>query len=152
MGIIKTAEIEAQLALFGLGQRCVRVNTAAAVHVLVGQFIFGHHRNSLYNQGMNKKEKSFDVLITKLKDMLPTLSEKYQIRTLEVFGSYVRGDEKEGSDLDLLVTFSHEPSLFRFIEIENFLSDQLDIKVDLVMKDSLKPTIGKRILEEAQTV
>ena len=101
---------------------------------------------------MNKKEKSFEELITKLKELLPILSKKYQIQTLEVFGSYVRGDEKEGSDLDLLVTFTQVPSLFRFVEIENFLSDQLDIKVDLVMKDSLKPTIGKRILEEAQTV
>ena len=101
---------------------------------------------------MDKKEKSLDELITKLKDMLPFLSKKYQIQTLEVFGSYVRGDEKEGSDLDLLVTFTQVPSLFRFIEIENFLSDKLEIKVDLVMKDSLKPAIGKRILEEAQAV
>jgi predicted nucleotidyltransferase len=101
---------------------------------------------------MTHKEKILNDLIKKLKTMLPYLSEKYHIQTLEVFGSYVRGDEKEESDLDLLVTFDQVPSLFRFVELENELSDELGIKVDLVMKNSLKPTIGKRILEEAQPV
>ena len=71
---------------------------------------------------------------------------------VELFGSFVRGDDCEGSDLDLLVTFDEVPTLFEFLEIENYLSDELGIKVDLVMKDSLKPAIGKRILEEAQPV
>jgi len=100
---------------------------------------------------MNNKEKSLDELITKLKKHLPYLSKKYHVHTLELFGSYVRG-EKEGSDLDLLVTFTQAPSLFRFIEMENYLCDLLNVKVDLVMKDSLKPAIGERILEEAQAI
>ena len=99
---------------------------------------------------MNQKEKRLDELLSKVKKVLPNLSVKYQIQTIEVFGSYVRGDANEGSDLDLLVTFIRVPSLFQFVELENCLSDELGIKVDLVMKDSLKPTIGKRILEEAQ--
>ena len=62
----------------------------------------------------------------------------------------MRGDDREGSDLDLIVTLDEVPTLFEFLETENYLSDELGIKVDLVMKDSLKPAIGKKILEEAQ--
>ena len=68
---------------------------------------------------------------------------------LEVFGSYVRDEQRKDSDLDLLVTFKQAPSLLTFIAIENYLSDLLAVKVDLVMKDSLKPAIGKNILREA---
>jgi predicted nucleotidyltransferase len=48
-----------------------------------------------------------------------------------------------------LVTFKEDPSLLTYIAIENYLSDLLGIKVDLVMKDSLKPKIGQQILREA---
>ena len=66
-----------------------------------------------------------------------------------MFGSYVSSEQKKGSDLDVLVTFKEDPSLLTYIAIENYLSDLLGIKVDLVMKDSLKPKIGQQILQEA---
>jgi len=47
-----------------------------------------------------------------------------------------------------LVTFYKIPDLFKFIEIENYLSDLMGVKVDLVTKDTLKPRIGKQILSE----
>jgi predicted nucleotidyltransferase len=84
--------------------------------------------------------------------MLPTLKAQYRVHTLEVFGLFVRGEERADSDLDLLVTFDEAPSLFHFVALEIDLSDSLGIKVDLVMKDSLKPNIGKYILEEAQPI
>ena len=102
--------------------------------------------------GMDKTTITLERLLTQLKTMLPMLREEYRVRTLEVFGSYVRGEEREDSDLDLLVTFDEVPSLFRFVALENFLSDELKVEVDLVMKDSLKPAIGKYILEEAQAI
>ena len=77
------------------------------------------------------------------------LAERYNVETLEVFGSYVRSEQKKDSDLDILVTFKEAPSLLTFIAIENYLSDLLGVNVDLVMKDSLKPKIGKNILREA---
>jgi len=83
---------------------------------------------------------------------MPLLRERYRVQQLEVFGSYVRGEAGNGSDLDLLVTFSEPPTLFEFVELENFLSDVLGIRVDLVMKTSLKPHIGEVILSEAQPV
>jgi len=80
------------------------------------------------------------------------LAECYSVETLEVFGSYVRSEQRKDSDLDILVTFQEVPSLLTFLAIENYLSDLLGIKVDLVMKDSLKPKIGQQILRESITV
>ena len=77
------------------------------------------------------------------------LGERSSVETLEVFGSYVRSEQHQDSDLDILVTFKEVPSLLTFLAIENYLSDPLGIRVDLVMKDSLRPKIGQRILREA---
>ena len=97
-------------------------------------------------------KRSLETLFKALRQQLPTLAEKYRVETLEVFGSYVRAEQKADSDLDVLVTFREEPSLLTFIAIENYLSDTLGVKVDLVMKDALKPSIGKVILSEAMPV
>jgi predicted nucleotidyltransferase len=95
------------------------------------------------------RKHSLESLLKILRQQIPMLAERYSIEKLEVFGSYVRSEQKGDSDLDVLVTFKEEPSLLTFIAIENYLSDLLGIKVDLVMKDSLKPVIGKNILREA---
>ncbi|MDD2922537.1 MAG: nucleotidyltransferase family protein [Anaerolineales bacterium] len=87
-----------------------------------------------------------------LHENLPALAEQYHVAALEVFGSYVRHEEKTNSDLDILVTFNKSPSLLKFIRLENHLSEILGVKVDLVLKDSLKPAIGKIILSEAEPV
>jgi len=52
----------------------------------------------------------------------------------------------------VLVEFSKNPTIFKFINLENYLSDTLGVKVDLVMKDALKPNIGKHILNEVEAV
>jgi hypothetical protein len=87
-------------------------------------------------------------IINRLRQALPFLAERYKVRSLGLFGSYVRQSQRADSDLDLLVTFREPPSLLQFIELENYLSDLLGIKVDLVMKDALKPRIGQHILRE----
>jgi predicted nucleotidyltransferase len=91
-------------------------------------------------------------ILNKLKQLLPLLSDRYKVQELGVFGSYIRQEQHENSDLDILVTFSEVPSLLKFIELENYLSDILGVKVDLVMKDALKPAIGKQILKEVVLV
>jgi predicted nucleotidyltransferase len=85
------------------------------------------------------RKRSLESLIKALRQELPALAERRGVETLEVFSSYVRAEQKEDSDLDVLVTFREEPSLLTFIAIENYLSDALRVKVDLVMKDTLKP-------------
>jgi predicted nucleotidyltransferase len=97
-----------------------------------------------------KGEKTKDIEHFKniLRQNLAELSKKYSIGYLGIFGSYVRGEQKEGSDLDVLVEFSKTPDLFEFIGLKQELSDMLGVKVDLVMKNALKPRIGEKILEE----
>lgn len=90
--------------------------------------------------------------VNSLRHEMPKLTARYRVRSLEVFGSYARHEQQDDSDLDLLVTFEEPPSLLKFIEMENYLSDLLGIKVDLVMKDALKSQIGKQVLEEAVSV
>ena len=88
----------------------------------------------------------FDVLHKRL----PDLRERYGVRSLGVFGSYVRGEQRRDSDVDVLIEFDDDakPGLFWFIDLQHELSDALGVKVDLVEKKGLKPYIGKRILEE----
>src|SRR5258706_16434111 len=93
-----------------------------------------------------------DRYIQTLRQLLPELAKDYHVDTLEVFGSYVRDEQSPKSDLDVLVTFSKTPGLLEFIGLENYLSDLLGVKVDLVMTTALKPHIGQRILSEAVPV
>ena len=105
----------------------------------------------LYNLTMRQK-RTLETFLTILRQQRPLLAERYGVESLEVFGSYVRGEQKPGSDLDILVTFREEPSLLTFIRMEHDLSDALGVRVDLVMKDSLKPGVGKNILRELVAV
>ena len=77
------------------------------------------------------------------------LRDRFKVEEIGIFGSYVRKDQKKKSDLDVLVSFSETIDLFTFVELENYLSDILGVKVDLVMKDALKPRLKERILSEA---
>jgi uncharacterized protein len=95
---------------------------------------------------------SLEKILKILRQQIPMLAERYSVDTLDVFGSYVRSEQKKDSDLNILVTFKEVPSLLTFIALENYLSDLLGVKVDLVMKDSLKPKIGQQILREAIAV
>jgi predicted nucleotidyltransferase len=82
------------------------------------------------------------------------LKRKFKVKTIGVFGSYVRGEQEPGSDVDVLVEFEEDAEIgfFGFLDLEEFLSQMLGVKVDLVMKDALKPYIGKRILQEVVMV
>jgi predicted nucleotidyltransferase len=87
-----------------------------------------------------------------LKETLPYIKNKYGVEEMEIFGSYVREEDTANSDIDLLVSFSKAPSLIKFIELENYLSGLLGIKVDLVMKNSLKKNLRQNILSEARRI
>ena len=78
------------------------------------------------------------------------LKQKYKIKDIGLFGSYIRNEQYLTSDVDILIEFEEDAkiSLLEFVGIENYLSDLLGVKVDLVEKSALKPRIGKRILKE----
>ncbi|MBF0519586.1 MAG: nucleotidyltransferase family protein [Nitrospirae bacterium] len=60
------------------------------------------------------------------------LSGKYKITKIGIFGSYVRGEQKIRSDVDILVEIGEPMGLLRFVHIENLLSDLLHVKIDLM--------------------
>ena len=96
--------------------------------------------------------REIEGIKSKIRKIMPILRDKYKIKTIGIFGSYVQGEQKKKSDIDILVEFYETIDLFTFVELEEFLSEALGIKVDLVMKDTLKPRIKDRILKEVVTV
>ena len=83
---------------------------------------------------------------------LPLLKERYHVKKIGVFGSFVRGEQKKGSDVDILVEFKTPISFFEFIRLENLLSRSLRRKVDLVSKRSIKSAVKKEIIKEVRYV
>lgn len=94
--------------------------------------------------------KKIEDVKAKLEMLKPVLKGRYQVETVGFFGSYARGEQKKKSDVDILVDFSQPNAidLFEFIELKEFLSKKLGIKVDLVTKSALKPMIKEQILKE----
>lgn len=96
--------------------------------------------------------REVEVIMKTLKENEPTLREKYKVKTLGVFGSYIRDEQKKKSDVDILVEFEKPLGLLEFVGLELQLSKLLGKKVDLVMKTALKPKIGKHILSEVEYI
>ncbi len=97
---------------------------------------------------MSKIEKIKEI-IRKNKGLL---AEEYNVSSIGIFGSYVRHQQKKGSDLDVLVEFERPIDLFEFIRLEEYLKRLVKVKVDLVSKKALKPFIGKHILGEVMYI
>lgn len=96
------------------------------------------------------ESRDIDDLRRILRQQMPLLRERYGVESLGLFGSYLRGEAGPASDVDLLIRFHRTPGLIRFVELENYLSDLLGVRVDLVMADALKPNIGQRVLAEVE--
>ena len=92
--------------------------------------------------------KTLDEIKQWLINTKPSLQALYKIQELGIFGSYSREEQTETSDLDVLVVFSDPPSLMTFLRLENDLTDNLGVKVDLVHKPGLKPCLGQRVFSE----
>ena len=80
------------------------------------------------------------------------ITNKYKIKEISIFGSCVRGEHKEDSDIDILVEFNAPIGFFEFLELEEYLQQILGVSVDLVSKKALKPRIGAQILKEAEAI
>ncbi len=94
--------------------------------------------------------KSIKYIKKRLEELKPILEEKFHVETIGVFGSYVRGEQTKKSDVDVLVEFRNDAhiGLLKYVEMELFLSEQIGVKVDLVAKGGLKPTLKDLVLSE----
>lgn len=92
--------------------------------------------------------KTKDQILEALRRLMPELEKRYHVKTIGLFGSALRGEQNSESDIDVLVEFHTPVGFFKFLELEEFLSERLGGKVDLVSKKALKPEIGRTILAE----
>jgi uncharacterized protein len=90
----------------------------------------------------------FEKIKNNLRTKKGQIRKEFGVNQIGLFGSYVRGENTSKSDLDVLVSFKETPGLLKFVRLKNHLSFLAGVDVDLVMKQSLKPYIGKRILKE----
>lgn len=111
-----------------------------------------HSLSSTRTERVTSRRRDVLYFKRRLKRHLPELQTRFDVKTLGVFGSYVRGQAKAQSDLDILVEYKVAPSFFTFIELEEYLTQLLGVKVDLVLKSALKPAIGRRILSEVEMI
>lgn len=93
---------------------------------------------------MMNREKIFEKIAQSLKNQ--------GARKIAVFGSYIRGEEKPESDIDVIVEFSERKSLLEFVRIERELSELLGIKVDLLTEKSISPYLIDTISKEMEVI
>lgn len=94
------------------------------------------------------KAKNLKEIEDKIKGSKPILKEKFKVKDIGIFGSYTRGEQTENSDLDVLVEFGERVGFFKFLELEEYLEELLNLKIDLVSRKALKHRIGQNILKE----
>lgn len=83
-----------------------------------------------------------------LRDQKPIIRQRFKVKEIGIFGSFVRGEQNESSDLDLLIDFEEPIGLIRYVGLQNYLSDKIGERVDLITKSGLKPRISGHILKE----
>jgi predicted nucleotidyltransferase len=93
---------------------------------------------------MMNREEIFEKIAQALKNQGAT--------KIAIFGSYVRGEEKPGSDIDILVEFLERKSLLELVRIERQLSEVLGIKVDLLTEKSISPYLIDTIREQMEVI
>jgi predicted nucleotidyltransferase len=96
--------------------------------------------------------KNFEEIKEIIQKHKGEFKEHYGLKEIGVFGSYVRGEQNEKSDIDILVELEKPMGFVKFFKLENALSQLLGAPVEMVTKKALKPYIGKRILQEVRYV
>ncbi len=96
--------------------------------------------------------RTFEEIKEILQKHKDKLKEQYGLKEIGIFGSYVKDEQDEKSDLDVLIELEKPIGFVRFMRLENALSELVGIRVEMVTKKALKPYIGRRILEEVRYV
>ena len=104
---------------------------------------------------INKRIKTMHI--TEIKEILEKnntyIKETFYVKEIGMFGSFVRGEQKNRSDIDILITFKKgHKDFFNYMRLKSCMEKLFGRKVDLVIKESLKPRLKQRILNEAKYV
>jgi len=90
--------------------------------------------------------------VDELRNLSAELRDNFKVRSMKVFGSFARGEESPGSDIDILVELADTADLLDFIRLAEFLERKLGRKVDLVTERALKAELREGITSEAVSV
>lgn len=93
-----------------------------------------------------------DIHIEEIRGKILPVLQRYDVVKAAIFGSFVRGETKESSDIDILVEFRGEKSLLDLVGLKIELEESLGKKVDVLTYDSLHPLLKKRILSEQEVI
>ena len=93
--------------------------------------------------------RSLEEIKLQLQTLKPTLKKRFKVETLDIFGSYAKGEQTEKSDVDVLVTYSEGADLLLVAGLRHYLRRKLHVKVDVVSKKFLNPTIKDQVLKES---
>ena len=94
--------------------------------------------------------KNLEEIKEKLRSLQEKIKREYKTEIIGIFGSYVRGEQKEESDIDVLVKFHKGATLFELVGLALFLEEVLGVnKVDVVPYDAVREEIRERVLKEA---
>lgn len=104
--------------------------------------------NSPITTSAQSNDYSFKPMHEVLKQYLSLIQSTYSVKSLGVFGSFVREEATESSDLDILVEFEGAPTFRKYMDLKFFLEDLFGRKVDLVIQADIKPQIREQILKE----
>jgi uncharacterized protein len=102
--------------------------------------------------GDDARVRPLDAILTQLRAIEPELKQRYPIRSIGIFGSYVRGEQREDSDLDVLIDPGEGMTLPDLAGLQSELSEALELKVDVTNRRALRRRIGARILAEVRMV
>ncbi len=93
--------------------------------------------------------KTLEEVVSEIKKNEEIIKKKFKVREIGVFGSVVRDEETEKSDIDIIVEFESEGKNFdNYMELKFFLEELLGTSVDLVSKSAIKERLKSKILEE----
>jgi len=96
--------------------------------------------------------KTLEEIKEILKKHKNKIKREFKAEIIGVFGSYVRGEEKPESDVDVLVRFMEGATIFDLIGLAEFLEEKLGIKADIVSERALRPELKEQILKEVVAV
>lgn len=99
-----------------------------------------------------KQTPELSKVIMTLQEIRGELASGYKVRSLGIFGSYVRGLQKPDSDLDILVEFEDEADLFHLTALGIYLEQLFGCRVDIVPKKALREELKAKVLEEVISV
>jgi len=95
------------------------------------------------------KMKKLEELKKIISEHKQGLEQKYKVKRIAIFGSYARNQQKEESDIDILVEFNEPVGLIHLVSLENYLSDILGIKTDVIPREDIRKELKDVILKEA---